>query len=338
MANASSDRPTLVIGGAGFMGLAIVEQLLKAGEPVVVFDLIPLPEDAVRLLKPIGPSLTAVQGSVCHRAALADLFDRHPVKRVVNCAAHTPTAVQEKADPRVIFEVNQLAVIDILHQARDHGLPFIHVSSSGSFGEIQFRQGFDAETIGEDVLKDPISFYGISKNAAEQIVLRYGDLFGVDARIARVGVIWGPWEYATGVRHIFSAQLQILRLAMKGEHAVLMRDSIKDFGYVRDAGAGVVALTRAQNLRSKVFHISSAVPWTLTAYAEELRTHFPSFTYSVAQTGETPNVTLSRAKDRVRLDISRIRDEAGFSPMFDLASSVADYVAWAKQTTSWRTE
>jgi nucleoside-diphosphate-sugar epimerase len=338
MPNASGDHPTLVIGGAGFMGLAIVEQLLLTDEPVLVFDTIPLPDDAVRLLKPIGPSLTAVQGSVCDRAALAALFERHPVKRIINCAAHTPTALQEKQDPRVIFEVNQLAVLDILQHARDRNLPFIQVSSSGSFGEIQFREGFDAETIGEDVLKDPISFYGISKNAAEQIVLRYGDLFGVDARIARVGVIWGPWEYATGVRHIFSAQLQMLRLAMKGEHARLGRDSIKDFGYVRDAGAGVVALTRAQNLRSKVFHISSAVPWTLMAFAEELCRHFPKFTYTIAKSGEAPNVTVSRAKDRVRLDISRIRDEAGFSPKFDLASSVADYVAWAKQTTSWRTE
>lgn len=336
MSVSNGERHTLVLGGAGFVGLAITEQLLLAGESVLVFDTNRLPDDAARLLGSIGPSLVAVQGSVCDRDALASLFARHAVKRIINCAALTPSIAQEKQDPLAIFQVNQLAVLDILHEARERGLPFIQVSSSGAFGEIQYRESFDAKTITEDVLKDPVSFYGISKNAAEQITLRYGDLFGVDVLVARVGVVFGPWEYATGVRHIFSAQLQMLRHAMQGRPALLQRDSVKDFAYSRDVGAGVVALCRSKNLRSKIFHISAAAPWTLLAYAEQLRQHIPTFTFGTATHDQAPNVTLSRAKDRAPLDISRIRDEAGFMPAFNLASAVADYVSWARQTTCWR--
>lgn len=336
MSGSSAQRYTAVLGGAGFVGLAIVEQLLKAGEPVVVFDTIPLPQDAARLFETYGASCRAEKGSVCERADLAALSSKYPLKRIINCAALTPSPVQERQYPRDIFDVNLLAVINVLDEARAHRLPFIQVSSSGAFGEIQFREGLDAETISEDVLKDPISFYGISKYAAEQTALRYADLFGTSVLIARVGVVYGPWEYATGVRHIFSAQLQMLRHAMAGRPVVLERDSLKDFTYSRDVGLGLVALCAAKDLSSKVFHVSAGSAWTLSDFAAQLQRHIPGFTFSVAAGDQPPNVKLSRAKDRVPLDISRIRNETGFEPTFGLERAVQDYVEWARETSCWR--
>src|SRR5690606_17536816 len=184
-------------------------------------------------------------------------FDAFEPERIINCAAITPTAVQERNDPRKIFQVNLLAVFNLLELARDRNILLVHVSSSGAFGEIQLRPGFTEPTISEDVLKDPVSYYGISKHAAEQVVLRYAELFGTRILIARVGVVYGPWEYDTGARNIFSAQLQLLRHAMAGREARLERDAVRDFVYSRDVGRAIVALSQAQSLHSKIFHISN---------------------------------------------------------------------------------
>jgi len=330
---------TLVTGGAGFVGLALMEHLLGQGEDVTVLDVIDVPPDALEIFSRLPGRLRAVRGSVLDPATLREALAESGAPVIVHAATVTPDAAREKVDPVTVNEVNFIGTLRVLEAVRERGLRLIHLSTSGVYGDIQNRPGFGTLPVGEDALPGPVSFYAVSKTAAEQMVARYVALFGLDAVIARVGVTWGPWEYDTGLRHVFSAPLQLLRLAHAGTNAVISRESIKDWSYSRDVARGVALLkdTRGR-LNSRLFNVSGDTMWAVTAFAERLAREFPGFGFRVAPTVDDPavNVTLSKASDRQGLDVTRLKRETGYVPAFDADAAFGDYIAWAARTHCWR--
>jgi UDP-glucuronate 4-epimerase len=329
--------PTLVTGGAGFVGLAIVEHLLARGEAVTVLDVHAFPPDAAELFARLPGKLRVVTGSVLDAKALAAAAEG--ASSIIHAATVTPDAKREVVDPVTVNECNFNGTLAVLELVRRTGQPLLHLSTSGVYGEVQNRPGFRDPLVGEDVLPDPRSLYAVSKTAAEQTVLRYVTLFGITAHVARVGVCWGPWEHDTGMRHVFSAPLQLLRRAHAGQEAVIGRESIKDWSYSRDVAKGVVMLRDARaNLKSRVFNVSGDSDWPVTAFADHLKAAFPGFRWRLATAPDASdvNVTLSKASDRQGLDIARLRAETGYAPSFGREQAFADYVAWSRQTTCWR--
>lgn len=330
---------TLVTGGAGFVGLAVVEQLLAQGEHVAALDVVDLPPDARELFARLPGRLEAVHGSVLDAELLGATLKRLHPETVVHAATVTPDGAREQADPVTVNEVNFNGTLCLLEALRRQPARLLHLSTSGVYGPIQHRPGFTAPLIGEDVLPDPRTFYAVSKAAAEQTVLRYAELFGIEAVVARVGVAWGPWEYDTGARHVFSAPLQLLRLAQAGRPAVIGRESVKDWSYSRDIGRGVAALANAgAALRSRVFHVGGDAEWPVTDFARKLAAAFPGFAWTIAERPDDPavNVTLSKASDRPGLDIGRLQRETGYRPAYGFDAACADYLDWAARTRCWR--
>ncbi len=330
---------TLVTGGAGFVGLALVEHLLTLGEHVTVFDIIELPPDAKNLFAGLPGRLDVVRGSVLDRAALDEAVARAQPTTLVNAAAVTPNGPQEKADPMLVNQVNFNGTLEVLEVVRARKLRLLHLSTCGVYGAVQDRPGFWAPVVGEDVLPGPATLYAISKTAAEQTVQRHMELFGIDALIARVGVTWGPWEYGTGSRHVFSAPLQLLRLAHAGREAVISRESIKDWSYSRDVARGIAMLKNAATpLPSRLFNVSGDAMWAISDFARRLTFAFPGFCFRIAQSDSdlAINATLSKASDRQGLDVSRLKRETGYAPAYDFETAFTDYLGWAERTTCWR--
>ena len=77
--------------------------------------------------------------------------------------------------------------------------------------------------IEEDQLarRSSVMLYGLTKRAAETILPRIAVTQGVNFTAARLGSVYGPWEYATGVRDTLSPMLQVLECARAGREAVL---------------------------------------------------------------------------------------------------------------------
>ncbi len=330
---------TLVTGGAGFVGLALVEHLLGQGEAVTVLDVIDVPVDAKQIFSKLPGQLRALRGSVLDRGALNAAVEASRPSAIVNAATVTPDGGRESVDPISVNEVNFNGALNVLEVVRTHRIRLVHLSTSGVYGEIQNRPGFSSPLVDEDVLPGPRSLYAISKTAAEQTVMRYVELFGIDAVVARVGVAYGPWEYETGSRHVFSAPLQLLRLAHVRTEAVISRQSIKDWSYSRDIARGIALLKDArEGLKSRIFNVSGDTAWAISDFAQYLTTAFPGFRFRIAASTSDPavNATLSKASDRQGLDMARLKRETSYVPAYDPASAFCDYVAWADQTKCWR--
>lgn len=74
----------LVTGGAGYIGSIVVEELIKQGDQVVVFDNLYFGHREA-----VHPEAAFVEGDLTDRAAVKALFDAHSFEAVMHFASHT---------------------------------------------------------------------------------------------------------------------------------------------------------------------------------------------------------------------------------------------------------
>src|SRR5690606_32841577 len=127
----------------------------------------------------------------------------HLVTRLVHGAAVTSAAARERCEAERIVEVNLVGTLRALTAARRHAVRrVLYLSSGAVYGD----NAFDRESLDEDAdLPVPDTLYAITKYAAERSVLRCAGLWGIDVLVARLGSVFGRWEYDTGLRDTLSA-------------------------------------------------------------------------------------------------------------------------------------
>ena len=324
----------LVTGGAGFVGLNLVEALLGRGEHVIVFGqeaALPAPADEVFASLP--GRLEVIRGDVRDPAALAAVFASHRIDRVLPFAAVTAGPVREAAAPGLVLDVNLHGVIATLASARDAGTVrrVVLPASSAVYGESAYDHDWLDEVTTPCM---PISLYGVTKYAVERAGLRLAGLWGLDAVAARIGATFGPWERDTGLRDTLSPHLAIFQAAARGDVAILPPAPLPryDWIYVRDLVAGLLALLDCTDPPSRVFNLASAQDWSphATACCDRLAAEMPGFTWRHAAAGEAPNIPFNETRPRGLMAINRARG-LGWSPRFAPEAAYADYSAWLRQ-------
>lgn len=320
--------PTFITGAGGFVGLALAEHLLARGEDVVGYDLRPPEPRALRAFQSLPGRFVAEAGDVRDAATLREALRRHRPRRLVTLAAITADARRERAAPQSIFEVNVGGVLAALSAAADCGVQRVLHASSGS---VYGASGAGDEPLQEDATPlRPEGLYGVSKQAAEAAARRFAALAGLDLVVGRLGTCFGPWEADTGVRDTPSAPLQALRLARAGTGAVLPRAGLRDWLYVRDAAAGLIALLDADHRSHAIYNIAAGFSWTLAQWCEQLAARHPGFGWRIAREGEPANIDYYAPYDRAPMDISRLRQDVGFTPRFDLPAAAGDFEEWLR--------
>jgi nucleoside-diphosphate-sugar epimerase len=316
---------TLITGGGGFVGLALAECLLARGERVVLFDRHPPPEALLARLPGPGPSLAL--GDI-RSAADVDAALRQPgVTHVVHAAAITPDAGREMREPGAVVDVNIGGTVNLVQrcaalQTRPRRL--LVLSSVAVYGVAPpAGERYDEATS----CPAPAALYGITKLAAEQIALRLADLHGLDVRVARLGPVYGPWEYATGVRDALSPHTQALDALRRGEAVVLPRSMRADWLHSRDAADALAALLRGAALRHPIYHVGGESPTDVEQWCALLAAADPAFDWRRAGPGDAPTVRYGLPVDRAALDTRRLREDTGWRPVRTLAMAAADLLA-----------
>jgi nucleoside-diphosphate-sugar epimerase len=318
----------LVTGAAGFVALNVVEHLLTAGRDVVGLDRIPLPRRAVRDFAKLPGRLSMIGGSILSEADLSRALTMRPVEAVIHCAVITAGSQRETADPGSIVAVNiQGAVATLVAAARRGVQRFVYPSSGAVYG----AAAATVDLMDEDTLRPaPVNLYGLTKFAAESILPRIAETRGVSFTAARLGVVYGPWEYATGVRDTLSPMLQTLDLASAGTEAVLGPPWRGDYTLSRDIAAGLVALADLPSTPRTVYNLATGRATTAEDWCRVLETRLPGFRWHRAADGEAWNVESHTGYDRGAMDITRITADTPYRPRFDLESAADHLLAWRR--------
>ena len=321
---------TLVVGGAGFVGLNLVEKLLRDGEEVVVFDRLALPAEAIAMFGQLPGRLTVVIGDVTDAAAIDGAFVSG-IDQVVLGSAVTADATREAHDPETILQVNLMALPALLRACKTAGVSrVVNLSSAAAYG----LAAMNVERVTELTPPQPTGLYGITKFTSEMVGERLAALWSLDFVSLRLSAVFGPWERATGVRDTTSAPFQITEAARLHRPALLPRPGVRDWVYAPDVADAVAAVLRATALSHRLYNVSSPVVFSALDWGQALSTRQPGFECRLANNGETPTIDLYAPADRGALSTERLADELGWSARFGLADSAAHLDAWRRSVTT----
>ena len=315
----------LVTGASGFIGLAVCEELLARGEHVVGYDLTALPELAQATFAALPGRFDHVLGDVCDGESIRRVMRESGVDRLINLAAITADPAREMRAPGAVVRVNVEGTVEAVHAAAICGLRrVVHLSSGSVYG----ASGRDEPLLSEDTRSRPESLYGITKQAGEAAALRLAELHRLDLLVGRLGTCFGRWEHATGARDTPSAPFQAVHAARSGRPVVLPRAHPRDWLYARDAAAAIVALLGVKEPRFRVYNLAAGFVWSIAELCVELARLYPDFSWRVAEPGEQSTIAYYAPYDRAPMVFERLQADTAFSPRYDLANALEDYLDW----------
>ncbi len=234
-----SNGHALVTGAAGFIGSHLSERLLSLGHRVTGVDCFTDYYDPAIKRRNVAKSLADSRFRLLEiDLGTADLGSLPEVDVVYHQAAQPGVRASWGKEFVAYTGHNVLATQRLLERYRGSKLErFVYASSSSVYGDAE-RYPTD-----ETLLPRPFSPYGVTKLAAEHLVMLYGRNFGLPVAALRYFTVYGPRQRPDMAFHKFCrALLQGAPIGVYGDG----RQS-RDFTFIDDAvEANVRAWTRSR--------------------------------------------------------------------------------------------
>ena len=298
----------LVTGGLGMIGAHTARALTDLGHEVVVTA-----NRRTEVPSFLADRVTVASLDVTDRDAFLALADRHDISDIVHLAGSIPGA-----DPACFFRTETTGLFNALDAARTWGVRRFAVASSlGVYvGRAETRWHEDLALPTAELPHLIVAF----KKAAEPLTTHSLQGSGVQPVVLRIGTIWGPLvDPESPFFHI----PPYINAVLRGEQPrPLHADDGGDCCYAPDAGRAIALLMTAQTLRQNTYNVSSGQPFTNREFADALQAITPR-----PRPGLLPGRQHGPGESPY-LDISRLTRDTGYTPAFDVATAVADYVAW----------
>ena len=251
----------LVIGGAGFLGSHIVDQLTetRAGQIVILDNFVRGTRanlaDAVR-----DPRVHLVEGSVTDLPTLRGLMA--DTDYVVHLAALWLYECVHQ--PRSALDVNVVGTFNVVEAAADAGVRKVVYSSSASvYGDAVFTPMTEEHPFNNRTM------YGATKIAGEQFFRAFNEQRGLDYAGLRYMNIYGPRMDYKGT--YVSVIMKVLDRIDAGEPPIIFGDGSQayDFVHVSDvARANILALQA--DASDEFFNIGMGVKTTIRELVDRL--------------------------------------------------------------------
>ena len=298
----------LVTGGLGMIGAHAARALADLGHDVVVTS-----HRRTDVPSFLAGKVSVERLDVTDREAFLALGDRHEISDIVHLAGSIPGA-----DPVEFFRADTSGLLNALDAARTWDVRRLAVASSlGVYiGRAEIPWHEDLALPAADLPHLIIAF----KKAAEPLTTH--SLQGTDVQpvVLRIGSIWGP---LMDPESPFNRIPPYISAVLRGEQPrPLYADDGGDCCYAPDAGRAIALLMTAEALRHDTYNVSSGRMLTNRDLADALQAITPGLRLDLL-----PGRQNGPGADPY-LDITRLTQDTGFKPAFDVATAVADYVAW----------
>jgi UDP-glucose 4-epimerase len=308
----------LVTGVAGFIGSTLAERLLAEGWDVVGIDAFTdyYPREAKERNLAAArrhPAFRFVEARVQDADLPSLLSDR---THVFHLAAQAGVRKSWGRDFGVYIANNVDATQVLLETCV--GLPlerFVYASSSSVYGDST------PMPMREDALPQPVSPYGVTKLAAEQLCYLYYVNHQVPTVSLRYFTVYGPRQRPDMGFHRF------LRATLLGQPITLYGDGeqTRDFTFVQDAVAANLAAAR-QGVPGRVYNIGGGSCVSVNQVLElisRIAGRRPSVSVDPVQKGDMRHTYA---------DTSLARAELGYAPAVGLEEGLAAEHAWLAET------
>jgi UDP-glucose 4-epimerase len=308
----------LVTGVAGFIGSTLAERLIASGADVVGIDCFTdyypreLKERNLSTLR-IHPRFRFIESTIQAADLPSILAD---TTHVFHLAAQAGVRKSWGRDFN-IYTVNNIEATQVLLEACV-GRPIerlVYASSSSVYGDnVQMPMR-------EDALPEPVSPYGVSKLAAEQLCYLYYANHAVPAVSLRYFTVYGPRQRPDmGFNKFLKATILGQPISLFGDG-----EQTRDFTFVEDAVKATMT-AGARGVPGRVYNIGGGSRVTVNEVLEIIG----------RVTGRKPLVSVElKQKGDMRhtyADTERARTDLGFMPSITLEQGLAAEHEWLKRT------
>jgi UDP-glucose 4-epimerase len=309
----------LITGGLGAIGSSVARNLVEMGIEPVLYDAF---EDNT-LINDIKDKTLYVAGDVLDLPHLVETIKKYRVKRMI----HT-VALLSKADPKKSIRINTQGTVNALWAAEQCKIErFVYTSSKAVYSEISGIHSHPRyRPINEDYPKDdPMGIYGVTKFFGEQIGMQFHKNFGIDFVALRFSTTFGPGRLLKNPNSPMVIPCRIIENAMLGKPFTFPKGGGQkdDYIYNRDVGRGVALACFKKDLTHRVFNIGTGIGSTLIDFAQATRKIFPAFEFEI---GPGPDHAGIGFDFYSVYDVSRTKNELGFTPQYNIEEAVRDYI------------
>lgn len=250
----------LVTGAGGFIGVYLIEELLRRGVTVIATTRRPITG------APAGrAALTAVTGDLLDPDFTRTLVGEAKPDVIFHLAAQSLPVVSWER-PAETFDINVRGTLNVLEAARrgDRRPMVVLCCSSAEYGP-----GRDETPITEDDPLVPSSPYGISKLAQDHLGRLYGEAYGLRVIRARPFFLIGPRKRrdvcSDIARHIVAIERGLERDLPVGN-----LDVVRDLLDVRD-GASALCTLAERGRAGDVYNVASGRGHRLRAVLDMMK-------------------------------------------------------------------
>ena len=308
----------VVLGGAGFIGSALVRRLVQQRHAVYVVD--NFFHGSARNLADIPEVEPVTELDALDYSSLRSYMTRVVPDIVVNCIGDTfiPSAY---AMPERFLDLNVRTTLNVLRASADVKVKrVLHLSSTEVYGDNA------ATACTELAALAPENTYAVSKLAADRLCYTFALEHGLPTVIARLFNAYGPRETHPYIVPEIIAQLSVSNNVSLGNLA-----AERDFTYVDDTAAALDALLWVPVQRGEVFNIGSGKVISVGALARLLGALMGhgSITISVED-----RRLRRRDLDRLCCDPEKLRTRTGWSPGVGLERGLEMTLEWFKENGS----
>ena len=343
----------LLVGGAGFIGSHLADELLQHGHDVRIYDsLVPQVHGEPQAWPAyLSAAVEMLQGDVRDAGRLAGALAG--VDGVFHLAARVGVG-QSMYEIEDYVAANELGTATLLQQLSQRPVERLVVASSMSiYGEglyrdaegravdpglrtaVQLRaQRWEPLDSGgrplqpvptpEDKTPDLASVYALSKYAQERMCLLVGQAYGIETVALRLFNVFGSRQALsnpyTGVLAIFAARL------LNGRRPAVFEDGLqrRDFVHVKDVARAFHLAMRGGAANQRVLNVGSGRAYTVAEVARLLAA-------ALGRPELAPEITGKARAGDIRhcfADIGRARQLLGFAPAHRLETDLDELVGW----------
>ena len=363
-------KKVLITGGAGFIGSNLAKVLISEGYEITILDNF-LPQihgDKNELSDDLNGKVKLIVGDVADKSVLYSALEGQDA--VIHYAAETGTG-------QSMYAVSHYTNVNIQATANlcdyiineNHQIKSVIVASSRSiYGEGKYnspehgtvypnsrtfqnvkesfevccpksgKHNLEVEATDESSKIHPSSFYGITKQVQEQMIILATQLKNINGYALRYQNVYGPGQSLknpyTGILSIFT------RLALQNEEINIFEDGLesRDFVHIQDVVNATISCLKLEEKGQHILNVGSGVPVNVLEVAQEIVSYLKS----------DSEIKISGAfrEGDIRhnfADLTLIKEVVGFEPKWTFKDGLHGFIDWAleqndipKDTTDYR--